>query len=307
MKERTRVQEIERSILKGFRKTLWSPFTKAVKDYGLIQEGDKIAVCISGGKDSMLLAKLMQEIQRHGERRFELVFLSMDPGYNPENRAKIVENAEILGIPIQIFDSKIFDIVTDIPNSPCYLCARMRRGTLYKAAQDMGCNKIALGHHMDDVIETTLLNLFYGGQIKGMLPKLPSQNFEGMMLIRPMVRIRERDVIRWARHHELSFLNCACRFTEDVDKEEKVSKRKDMKELIRVLEEDNPFVAGNIFESLDNVNLEKIYGTIQNGVRRHFMKEETNEGTLSGERNDLCGMRSACAEGCVEARRSEGV
>ena len=207
-------QKIERSIIKKFRKQLWTPFIVAIKRYELIQAGDKIAVCISGGKDSMLMAKLMQELQRHSEVPFELVFLVMDPGYNEVNRQKIESNAAILNIPITIFETNIFDVANNSDKSPCYLCARMRRGHLYKKAQELGCNKIALGHHFNDIIETTVRSMFYGSQLQAMPPKLHSTNFPGMTLIRPLYCVREADIIAWSRYNELEFIQCACRFTE---------------------------------------------------------------------------------------------
>ena len=208
-----RTKEIEQSIIKKYRKQIWRKFVKGVQAYDMIQPNDKIAVCISGGKDSMLMAKLLQELKRHGKFNFELVFLSMDPGYNEKNRKKIEENADILDIPVQFFESDIFQVVTNIEKSPCYLCARMRRGFLYAKAKELGCNKIALGHHIDDVVETILMGMFYGSQIQTMMPKLHSTNFEGMELIRPMYLIEEKDIIHWCKHNDLSFIQCACRFT----------------------------------------------------------------------------------------------
>lgn len=257
-----RFQEIERSIIKRFRKEIWRPFIKGIQDYELIQEGDKIAICMSGGKDSMLLAKLMQELKRHGKMKFELVFLVMDPGYNEANRQMIIDNAKLLNIPITVFDSDIFNIVADIENSPCYLCARMRRGHLYKQAKELGCNKIALGHHFDDVIETILMGMLYGAQIQTMMPKLHSTNFEGMELIRPMYLVKEEDVIKWRQYNDLHFLRCACRFTENcaIDDESSGSKRQEMKLLIRRLREVNPNIDMNIFKSVHDINLKTIIG-----------------------------------------------
>ena len=209
------VQLVERSITKKYRKDIWNPFIQAIKDYQLISEGDKIAVCISGGKDSMLMAKLMQQLQRHSEFQFDLVYLVMDPGYNPANRQRIEENASKLNIPITIFESDIFQITDTVEKSPCYLCARMRRGHLYAKAKELGCNKIALGHHLSDVIETTLLGMFYGSQLQAMLPKLHSTNFEGMQLIRPLYCINEKTIINWANYNDLHFIQCACRFTDN--------------------------------------------------------------------------------------------
>ncbi|MBN2220697.1 MAG: tRNA 2-thiocytidine biosynthesis protein TtcA [Vallitaleaceae bacterium] len=271
-----RVKEIERSLITTYKKKIWKPFVKSVIDYELIQENDKIAVCISGGKDSMILAKCMQELQRHGKFHFDLVFLVMDPGYNKENRQRIIDNAAILGIPIQIFNSDIFDIVTDIEDSPCYLCARMRRGYLYKNAQDLGCNKIALGHHFDDVIETTLMGMFYSGQIETMMPKLRSTNFEGMELIRPLYHVKEANIIAWKNHHHLQFIQCACRFTENCsiqDNSVAGSKRSETKQLIKKLRQTNEYVDQNIFNSIHSVNLNKIIGYKKDGVRHSFLDE----------------------------------
>lgn len=271
-----RYEEIERSIIKKFRKPIWRKFTQGINDYNLIQEGDKIAVCISGGKDSMLMAKLLQEILRHGKMHFELVYLVMDPGYNARNRQKIVDNAKILNIPIQIFESDIFGIVSEIEESPCYLCARMRRGHLYKKAQDLGCNKIALGHHFDDVVETILMGMLYGGQVQTMMPKLHSTNFEGMELIRPMYLIREQDIIDWCQYNELDFIRCACRMTENIEISEdgsSNSKRQEMKNLVKQFEQVNPHMAMNIFRSVENVNLKTIIAYKQNGVTHHFLDQ----------------------------------
>lgn len=256
-----RTKDIERSIIKKFRKPIWRRFTKAIREYELVQDGDKIAVCISGGKDSMLMAKLFQELKRHNKFEFELVFMVMDPGYNQLNRQMIIDNSKKLNIPIQIFDSQIFDSVFNIEKSPCYLCARMRRGHLYAKAKELGCNKIALGHHYDDVIETILMGMLYGAQIQTMMPKLHSLNFEEMELIRPMYLIREDDIKAWRDEHELTFLQCACKFTEenqDAHDEENASKRLEIKQLIKDLKKVNPFVEGNIFKSVENVNLKTI-------------------------------------------------
>ena len=269
--EISQCKEIERSIIKRYRKELWSRFVQAVKEYELIQEGDKIAVCISGGKDSFLMAKLFQEIQRHGKMRFDLKFIVMDPGYRPENRALILSNAEKMEIPVEIFNSEIFEIVAQAGGSPCYLCARMRRGYLYEKAKSLGCNKIALGHHFDDVIETTLLSMFYGAEIKTMLPKLKSTGHPGMELIRPMYKIHEEDVLRWARGNNLTFLNCACRFTERVANKEEDSKRKEMKGLIKQLKQNYDRIDDNIFRSMHNVNMDSILGYKQNGEAHSFL------------------------------------
>lgn len=252
--------EIERSIIKKYRKTIWVNFIAAVQEYELIQENDKIAVCISGGKDSMILAKCMQQLQKHSEYPFELVFLVMDPGYTPENRALIEQNAKMLNIPIHIFESDIFDVTTRVGGSPCYLCARMRRGCLYSKAKELGCNKIALGHHFDDVIETVLMSMCYSSEIKTMLPKLHSTNFEGMQLIRPLYRVKEADIISWANYNGLHFLQCACKLTAESKDREDLSKRKETKALIKYMNSINPNAADNIFRSLHNVNLATMPG-----------------------------------------------
>lgn len=256
-------KEIERSLITKYRKPIWRKFVKGIQQYDLIQEGDKIAVCISGGKDSMLMAKLMQELQRHGKYKFELVFLVMNPGYNEINKQTIINNAKILNIPITMFETQIFDIVAEIDESPCYLCARMRRGHLYKRAKELGCNKIALGHHFNDVVETVLMGMFYGGQVQTMMPKLHSKNFEGMELIRPMYLIEEDDIIAWKTYHELNFIQCACRFTENCsicDNGGGGSKRQEMKVLVKKLKKSNPNVDKNIFRSMHNVNLDTLIG-----------------------------------------------
>lgn len=254
------VLEIERSINKKFRKSVWNPFVGAIKEYNLISAGDKIAVCISGGKDSMLMAKCIQELARHSDVPFEAVYLTMDPGYNKQNRKLIEQNAVITGMDLQFFDSPIFETVVDAGGSPCYLCARMRRGYLYAKAKELGCNKIALGHHFDDVIETVLLNMMYASTLKTMMPKLKSENFEGMELIRPMYKVKERDIISWANYNELTFLRCACRFTEQTASGEVDSKRQEMKRLIDSLRKTNPNVDDNIFRAIHNVNLNSIPG-----------------------------------------------
>ena len=275
-----RTQQIERSIIKKFRKPIWNRFVGGIKDYHLIEEGDRIAVCISGGKDSMLLAKCMQELQRHSYLQFELKFLVMDPGYSPANRRRIEENAALLGIPVTIFESEIFEVVEEIAESPCYLCARMRRGHLYKYAQELGCNKIALGHHFDDMIETVMMSMLYSAEIKTMMPKLKSRNFEGMELIRPMYLIREADIIHWADYNNLHFIRCACRFTEKVaaaaEEEDKGSKRAEVKALIRQLAAKDPVVEFNIFKSVENVNLNTVIAYKKDGVKHHFL--ETYDG-----------------------------
>ena len=263
----------ERSLIKKYRKTLWNPFIAAVKRYELIAPGDRIAVCISGGKDSILLAKLMQELRRHTEQPFELVFLVMDPGYNPENRALIEENAAKLRIPVTIFESNIFDVTVSVDRNPCYLCARMRRGFLYAKARELGCNKIALGHHFSDVIETTLLGLFYGAQMQSMPPKLHSKNFPGMELIRPLYCVHEEDIIAWKNYNGLRFLQCACRFTEQRDAAEDgvgQSKRQEMKRLIRTLRETNPNIEKSIFAAIHDVQIDTLAGCKFAGRRYAF-------------------------------------
>ena len=274
--EAERTREIERSIIKKFRKPVWRRFTKALNDYELVKDGDKIAVCISGGKDSMLMAKLFQELARHGKKNFDVVFLVMNPGYNERNFQLIKENARILNIPITVFQSEIFNIVASEESSPCYLCARMRRGHLYSRAKELGCNKIALGHHYDDVIETILMGMLYGGQVQTMMPKLHSTNFEGMELIRPMYLIREADIIHWADYNNLHFIRCACRFTEKVaaaaEEEDKGSKRAEVKALIRQLAAKDPVVEFNIFKSVENVNLNTVIAYKKDGVKHHFLE-----------------------------------
>ena len=267
-------EHVELSIRKKFKKKIWSKFTKAVREYELVKEGDRIAVCISGGKDSMLMAKLFQELKRHNKFNFEVKFLVMDPGYSPENRKVIEENARKMKIPIQIFESNIFESVFEIEKSPCYICARMRRGYLYNYAQQMGCNKIALGHHYDDVIETILMGMLYSAQVQTMMPKLHSTNFEGMELIRPMYLIREDDIKAWRDYNDLHFIQCACKFTDTCttcNNEENQSKRMEIKKLIAELKKTNPFVEGNIFKSVENVNLDTVVGYKAKGVRHNFL------------------------------------
>ena len=274
----TTQKDVERSIVKRFRKELWRPFVKAINEYEMIQDGDKIAVCISGGKDSMLMAKLFQELERHGKKNFEVVNLVMNPGYNELNYQTILDNAKLLGVPITVFESDIFDTVAkdDIGGSPCYLCARMRRGHLYSKAKELGCNKIALGHHFDDVIETIVMGMLYGGQIQTMMPKLHSTNFEGMELIRPMYLIREDDIIHWRTYNHLHFIQCACRFTESCAScggTEKGSKRAEIKELIRELSRKSDVIEKNIFRSVENVNLDTIIAYKKDGVKHHFLDD----------------------------------
>ena len=270
-------KKAEDSIRKKFHKQLFSPFARACKTYKLIEEGDKIAVCISGGKDSMLMAKLFQEIKNHRQVEFDLTFLVMDPGYKPENRQLIESNAEALGIPITIFESTIFDTVDTIEKNPCYLCARMRRGYLYSKAKELGCNKIALGHHYDDVIETILMGMLHGAQIQTMMPKLHSTNFEGMELIRPLYFVRESDICAWRDYNDLHFLQCACHFTDTCTTchtdGTTSSKRLETKKLIAELKKTNPFVESNIFRSMENVNLDTVIEYKQKGVRHNFLDE----------------------------------
>lgn len=266
--------DVEQSIRKKFHKPIWSKFTKAINQYELVKEGDRIAVCISGGKDSMLMAKLFQELKRHNKFQFDVKFLVMDPGYSPANRQVIEENARKLKVPITVFESDIFDSVYNIEKSPCYLCARMRRGHLYSYAKELGCNKIALGHHYDDVIETILMGMLYGAQVQTMMPKLHSTNFEGMELIRPLYLIREADIIHWANYNDLHFIQCACRFTEHCAScggTEKGSKRAEIKELIHELAQKDPVIEYNIFRSVENVNLNTVIGYKQDGVRHNFL------------------------------------
>lgn len=267
-------KEIERSIIKKFRKDIWSKFVKAVAEFELIQENDKIMVCISGGKDSFLLAKCMEEIKRHGKVNFDVCYVCMDPGYNDFNRDMILDNAKILNVDLQMFESDIFDVVASVDRSPCYLCARMRRGCLYKKAQELGCNKIALGHHFDDVIETTLLSMFYGAEVKTMMPKLHSDNFEGLELIRPMYFIKEEDIIAWKKYNELTFINCACRFTEGCSLvNDGTSKRRVVKDLVKMMKKDNPNIDYNIYKALDNVNLDCVVGYKKNKEKHSFLDE----------------------------------
>ena len=268
-------QEIERSIIKKYRKNIWSRFIKAVKEYCLINENDKIMVCISGGKDSFLMAKCIQEIKKHGKINFEAEYVVMNPGYNIVNKELILKNAKTLNIPIKMFDTDIFEVVTKVDfKSPCYLCARMRRGYLYSKAQELGCNKIALGHHFDDVIETSLLSMFYGAEVKTMLPKLHSENFEGLELIRPLYLVKEKDILSWVRSNDLTFLNCACRFTEEHKfDDDNTSKRKEMKNLINYMRKTNPNIDHNLFTSLANINLNAVLGYRLDGVLHSFLDE----------------------------------
>lgn len=272
--------EVEKSLRKKFRKEIWSKFTKAVNTYELVKPGDKIAVCISGGKDSMLMAKCFQELKLHDKFDFDVKFLVMDPGYSPRNRQVIEENARILNIPITVFESDIFESVYNIEKSPCYLCARMRRGHLYAYAKELGCNKIALGHHYDDVIETILMGMLYGAQVQTMMPKLHSTNFEGMELIRPLYLVREDDIKAWRDYNGLNFIQCACKFTDTCttcNNEENQSKRVEIKELIKTLKQVNPHVESNIFRSVENVNIDTVIAYKQNGVKHNFLDEYDNK------------------------------
>ncbi len=276
----TKCQLIEQSIIKKYRKTIWQPFIRGCQNYQLIKENDKIAVCISGGKDSMLLAKAMQQLQKQSDVPFELVYLVMDPGYSKRNREQIEKNASLLEIPITIFESNIFDITNNIKESPCYLCARMRRGFLYEKAKSLGCNKIALGHHFNDVIETTLIGMFYGSQLQGMMPKLHSLNFEGMELIRPLYCVHENAILNWKNSNELEFLQCACKVTENNDKFKDgigSSKRQEVKALIKKLKETNPEIEEHIFSSLHSVNIDTFCGYKQNGVLHSFLERYDEE------------------------------
>lgn len=268
-------QEIEKSIIKKYRKKIWGRFVRAVTDYELIQENDRIAVCISGGKDSFLLAKCMQELKKHGKIKFELEFIVMDPGYNKKNRELILKNANLMNIPITMFHSNIFDSVNGLTEgNPCYLCARMRRGYLYSKAQELHCNKIALGHHFDDAIETILLSMLYGGEIKTMLPKLHSENFVGMELIRPLYYVKEHDIIAWKNANQLEFLNCACRFTEHTDKvDPSLSKRLEMKALINEFRKKSDYVDINIFRSVENINLDAVIAYRKGGTKHSFLDD----------------------------------
>ncbi len=270
----TPAQEAERSLITTYRKDIWNKFVMGLKNYQMISDGDKIAVCISGGKDSMLMAKLIQHLQKYSDKKFEAEYIVMDPGYNAENRKKIEDNAALLGIPIKIFEVNIFNYVAGLDKNPCYMCARMRRGHLYSYAQSLGCNKIALGHHFDDVIETILMGMIYGGQIQTMMPKLHSKNYEGMELIRPMYMVKEADILRWVAHNDLHFIRCACRFTESYENLEnkgEVSKRQEVKQLIAQFRKTNPFIETNIFKSVYNVNLRTVIEYQYKGKRYNFL------------------------------------
>jgi tRNA(Ile)-lysidine synthase TilS/MesJ len=274
-RELTPTQLIERSIQKKYRKELWTPFILAVKRYALIQEGDRVAVCVSGGKDSMLLAKLMQLLQRYSDVPFEVKFLAMDPGYAPANRCRIEENARLLGIPLTIFETDVFDVANAAEKNPCYLCARMRRGHLYSNAKALGCNKIALGHHFNDVIETTVMAMLYGAQLQGMMPKLHSTNFEGMELIRPLYCVHEEDIIAWRRYNRLEFLQCACRFTEAISESGDgvgASKRQEVKQLLKALRRENPDVEKSVFNAIHAVSLDTFPGWKTRGEEHSFLE-----------------------------------
>ena len=267
-------KEVERTIITTYRKEIWSKFVRAISNYDLIKEGDKVMVCLSGGKDSFLLAKCIQELVRHGKIKFEAKYVCMDPGYNKKNREYIENNAKLLNIPLEIFETDIFSSVDSMDTkSPCYMCARMRRGHLYAKAQELGCNKIALGHHFDDVIETTLLSMFYGSEIKTMMPKLHSDNFKGLELIRPLFLVKEQAILSWKNKNELSFINCACKFTESIEIDSSISKRKEIKELIKALKNNNPEIDNNIFKSLDNINLNCVLGYKKDGIYQSFLDE----------------------------------
>ena len=268
-----RCQEIERSIIKTYRAKLWSQFIKALKEYDMLKENDHICVCISGGKDSMLLAKLFQELKKHSDFNFDVTYLVMNPGYNEKNFDLIKKNLEILQIPAKIIKSDIFEIAEILGGKPCYMCAKMRRGALYKFAKELGCNKIALGHHYDDVIETTLMSIINNGQLETMLPKLHSENYEGMELIRPLYLIRERDIINWCKRNDLEFIRCACKLTEGVENLEMTSQRKETKKLISELEKSNPIAIKNLFKVTSNVNLNKILGWKKGNKQYSFLDD----------------------------------
>jgi len=275
-----RYKEIERSIIKTYRKSIWRKFIAGINEYKMINEGDKIGVCISGGKDSMLMAKCIQELKRHGVVKFDAEYIVMDPGYNAANRQRIIDNAKILNVPIHIFETKIFDSVVNVEDHPCYLCARMRRGYLYKEAQKLGCNKIALGHHFDDVIETILMGMLYGAQIQTMMPKLHSTNHPGMELIRPLYLVKEKDILAWTKFNNLEFIQCACRFTENYsnDAENTSSKREEMKALIKQFRKTSPYIEKNIFNSVKDINLSTVIGYHKGGESYNFMDDYDERG-----------------------------
>ena len=281
-------KEIEKSIIKTYRKEIWARFVKAIKDYNMVEENDKIAVCISGGKDSFLMAKCFQELERHSDVKFEAKYVVMNPGYNEANLKKITDNAKLLNIPITVFETSIFESVENITENPCYLCARMRRGYLYNKAQELGCNKIALGHHFNDVIETVLMGMLYGAQFQTMMPKVNSTNHPGMQLIRPMYFIREDDVITWRNYNGLDFIQCACRFTESVAKEKMDSKRKEMKDLIKKLKENYDNIDVNILKSTENVNLDTVISYKKGREIHHFLDDydEKREKIIKDSKED---------------------
>ena len=275
MRELTPAQLTERSITKKYRDVIWDPFIRALKQYELLREGDRVAVCISGGKDSMLLAKLMQMLRRYSDFPFELVYLVMDPGYTAENREKIEENARLLGIPVTVFETNIFDVADSAEKYPCYLCARMRRGHLYKKARELGCNKIALGHHFDDVVETTVMSMFYGSQLQGMIPKVHSLHYEGMELIRPLYCVREEDIIKWSRYNGLSFIRCACKVTQRIAHSEDGtgdSKRQEIKLLLRKLSKTNPNIYNSVFNSIHAVHIDTFPAYKTKGEEHSFLE-----------------------------------
>lgn len=264
---------IERSIIKKFRKEIWRMFVRAIQDYQMINEGDKIAVCISGGKDSFLLAKCLEELKKHGDVNFDIVYLTMNPGYNQKNFERLIENSKILNIPLEVFETNIFNVVSNMTNSPCYICARMRRGHLYAKAKELGCNKIALGHHFDDVIETILMGMLYGAQVQTMMPKLHSSNYEGMELIRPLYLVKEESIIAWAKYNDLHFLQCACHFTEQNKLDNVSSKRQEVKELIKSLRQKYEDIDINIFRSVEDVNLNTIIGYHDDNIKYNFLDD----------------------------------
>lgn len=268
-----RYQEIERTIITKYRKEIWNKFTKGITEYDMIQDGDKIAICMSGGKDSMLLAKCFQELEKHGKKNFELVFLVMNPGYNEENKQKIISNAKLLNIPITMFETDIFERVENIDDHPCYLCARMRRGHLYEKAKELGCNKIALGHHFNDVVETILMGMFYGAQVQTMMPKVCSTSHPGMQLIRPLYFVREEDIIRWQNRNELEFIKCACKVTAKSTSDCESSKREEMKKLVKKLKQNYENIDVNIFNSVKNVNLDTIISYRKKEEYHHFLDD----------------------------------
>ena len=264
---------IERSIIKKFRKEIWRMFVRAIQDYQMINEGDKIAVCISGGKDSFLLAKCLEELKKHGDVNFDIVYLTMNPGYNQKNFERLIENSKILNIPLEVFETNIFNVVSNMTNSPCYICARMRRGHLYAKAKELGCNKIALGHHFDDVIETILMGMLYGAQVQTMMPKLHSSNYEGMELIRPLYLVKEESIIAWARYNDLHFLQCACHFTEQNKLDNVSSKRQEVKQLIKSLRQKYEDIDINIFRSVEDINLNTIIGYHDDNIKYNFLDD----------------------------------